>query len=394
MSQETNSKIIVNGISMYMMLLLAWIFLFPFSFIKRNPLFNNAFVRSHATTATFLHILLLVNIIVFLVFKLFAEIDIFGFGLNLILADIIFAFLFISMGISIYKASQGNTFTVGDSITLRKKQIVSVNKEASRHSEEDKLSFLFSYIPFLGFIKTAKYSKNTAISANLTFNIVISSIITVIYIFWYQNIANFFVLLYTIFIAFAGVNIFIKNEILHIGLPNFFKVENNLLIFKSTLIYLKKYLTGKFQEYQNILENEKNKKIQKQQALLEKAQKQAPFRGPKSIIYIPIVNLITLFQRHSQYQTHIINGCIITLFFLISIVFFVFWKISLSFFILFLFPICFGIWKLHSPVYLMPYVFDFYEFLWYIKNMFHSTKQTIKEKQAETYEESFKVGEK
>ncbi len=82
----------------------------------------------------------------------------------------------------------------------------------------------------------------------------------------------------------------------------------------------------------------------------------------------------------------------ITLFFIIFIILNYYNYLNNSNYILLLFPIFFWYWYINSrPAYRIPIIYDLYEGLVFIKNIFIKTKKTIKEKQAEEHSENMKV---
>ncbi|MDQ7022780.1 MAG: hypothetical protein Q9M97_04590 [Candidatus Gracilibacteria bacterium] len=83
----------------------------------------------------------------------------------------------------------------------------------------------------------------------------------------------------------------------------------------------------------------------------------------------------------------------ITIFFIIFIILNNYYYINSSSFILLLFPIFFGLGYInYRPAYKIPIIYDLYEILNYIKNIFIKTKKDIKKRKAENHSETMKVG--
>jgi len=67
MSENLNQKIINNAVSAYLMLFIAWMLLLN----KTNPYINNDFVKNHTKSSIVIHIMIILNTLIFLFYKLF-----------------------------------------------------------------------------------------------------------------------------------------------------------------------------------------------------------------------------------------------------------------------------------------------------------------------------------
>jgi len=141
---EQNKKIIANAVSAYFMIFVSLLFLVS----KDNKYLNNSFVKSHTKTAFIIHVMFLVTYIVFVSFGLGKEFSVLGYGVNTILASVIFIGLLAMLLYGIYRANKGEVLTADELLTLsRQDKLTSIEKKEL--SEQEKVSIILSYIPFL-----------------------------------------------------------------------------------------------------------------------------------------------------------------------------------------------------------------------------------------------------
>jgi hypothetical protein len=101
----------------------------------------------------------------------------------------------------------------------------------------------------------------------------------------------------------------ISNEnLLNFNLSKILTFEELRIYLISSFIYLKKYFSGdKFKNLNEIInevyEEKKKKDLEEKEILKEKKD----IKLPRYLIYIPYINLITLFEIKSKYKNHIIN---------------------------------------------------------------------------------------
>ena len=294
------------------------------------------------------------------------------YNLNEILASILFSINFWILLFGIYKASKSQTFKIWEIIHIWNDEKLLDISWTWNISEKDKLTLILSYIPFIWYYIQGQYYKNTYISNIIKLNIIISTIISLIYISWNKNIVLIFSLFYIIFIVFASLNIIINNKIISINSKFLLSPKEILLNIKIFCKYLINYLFKKNfinykqlkKEYlENIQKNEKNLKLE-----LNKYTKN---KFPDFLIYFPFINFIWLFfLKNNKNKIHILNWVWISLFFIIFIILNYFYIFNKASFILLIFPIFFWLGFLkYKPEYKLPVIYDFIEILVYIKNL-------------------------
>jgi len=379
-----NKKIIWNAISSYFGL--AFLFLLP----NKNSNINNPFVKNHTKTAFFIHILFLITYIIFIHFGIWNNISFIWHSLSHILASTFFIILFIWLLYWIYEANKWNTFEISDIISFSKSDKL-VNIKNANLNEKWVLTIILSYIPFIWYIIYWKYFnyKSPIILNNVKLNLISSLIIVLLYIFWLSNIVNLLILVYIIFIVFASILLISNNKLINIKLEMIPTIEELEIYTKSFLKYIKNYFWN-FKWWKETFENTKKETIEKNKTEAQELNKKDDIKLQNYIIYIPIINIITIFFIKSKYQNHIINWIIITALFIILGV--IFW-INNNYYLLLLFPIFFWIWYLKRVEYKLPFLFSLYKVLENIfKKLFFFLKK-VKEKHKEEHNVSYKVSE-
>ncbi len=384
-SQE-NNKIIKNAISAYLLIFLSSVFLF----IKENKLINNKFVKNHTKSALFLHILLFINFLIFIHFKFLDIFSVFWIWANIIIADIWFFIILAFMIIWVYKAYSGEEFSLWNFIKIKNKSFLDITKDGN-FGEKDKLTLIFSYIPFLGYIIWSKYDKNKEVKNILRFNLFISALITIIFLLWYEELTKLTSLFYIIFIAFVWVNLFAREELINFRLPDIFSPNEKLKFQKALFKYLKYYMTWNFKSFEEVKKIVDEKYYSNELREIEELKNLWDIKINKKLIYIPIVWLITLFSKNTKQKFHIINSLVLNIIFLLFLSLSLLNYFSLKIFIILLFPICFWFWKLYNSYYKMPYIYDLYELFISAKNIFIKSKKDLDEKRKEVKEVKYKV---
>lgn len=385
MSENINNKIINNAITAYLMIFISWMLLLN----KSNPYINNDFVKGHTKSSIIIHIMLIINYIIFISYKLLWNIDILWFSLNIILANIIFVFIWIIFVNWIYHAYKWEEFKVWGFIKKSNWISLDLNND-NNFDEKDKLNLLLSHIPFLWFIVWSKI-KNERVENILKLNLLISVILSLIYIFWHNNITNFISLFYIIFIVFSSVNLYVKEELITINLPYYFLPKWKIMLQKVLFKYFLNYFKWDFKNFDTLKENQINKDKEIEEKDLEYLNWLNEVKLNKKLIYIPILNLIFLFQDENKHTFHIRNWIIISILIIISIILILLSIISSKWLLLFLFPICFWLGKIDELNYKMPYIYEIYRFINYIKNIFKSSKKEISKRKKEVIEVNLKV---
>ena len=390
MKQNTiHKKSVNNAISAYLMLFISSLFLFN----KKNEYLNNDFVKSHTKVALLIHLSLLLTYIIFISFSFLKNISILNYNLNFILASTIFIFLFITLLYWIYKANKQEIFKIWEILKVWKiEKIVDVNWDWIIN-EKDKLDLILSYIPFIWYITSWSNYKEKNISNIIKINSLITLIISLIYIAWNKNIVLLLSLFYIIFAVFSSLNIITREKIIWLNLEFIPTFTELLIIIKSFIKYLSNYFTKKEFVWIKVLKNNYLKKYKEEEKEKELILVKLPkYKLPNILIYIPFINIITLFFINSNKKIHIINWIMINIFFIIFGIL-DFYNIIYNYsYILLLFPIFFWFWYINSrPVYRIPIIYDLFEILNFIKNLFIKSKKTIKIKQAEVHSETMKV---
>jgi len=391
MEPEIHQKSKNNAISAYLMLFISGLFIFN----KSNEYINNNFVKSHTKVAFLIHISFLLNYIVFISFDFLKNYAILWYSINYILASAIFTLLFVILLFWIYKASQSKSFKLWDFLSIwHKKKIIDINWD-NKLDEKDKLTLILAHIPFIWYIVNWKYYKNPTLKNIVSFNLLVSFIITLIYIMWYKNVSLILLLPYIIFTVFSSINIVKFQTIFWITIDFIPMPENKINNFKALLKYIKNYFWKwefiwitklKFLEKERKIEEERNNDV-----LLNKLPN---IKIPKILIYIPIVNIITIFFTKTKQKFHIINWLILTLIFIILLILNYYYIIDPKINLLLLFPIFFWIWYIDSRLaYKMPFVFDIFELLNNFRKFFIRTNKKVQEIKNEMHEQNIKVWE-
>jgi len=385
MQENVEQKSINNAISSYLMIIASWFFLIN----KDNKHINNDFVKKHTKSALIIHLLFILTYIIFIYNWLFKNIIILSYWLNIIVADILFIFLFSMLLYGMYKASKSEYFNIWWFLKASRNISLDINND-NKLDEKDKLTIVASYIPFIWYIIWWKY-ENKQVQNILTLNMFISVIITLIYILWYSNVSTLLILIYIVYSVFVWVNLFTRNELVSINLPYYFSPNWKIELQKNLLIYIKNYISWNFKWLKEIIKEEKDKKETKDKSESININKLEKVKIPEFLIYIPIINLFLLFIRENNNKLHIRNGLIITLISILMLILIFFGYIPSTLLLLLLFPICFGLWKLEIKYYKMPYIYEIFLFIIKMKNLFLKSKQDLKEKHNEVNEVNLKV---
>ncbi|QFR38874.1 hypothetical protein A9Q91_01425 [Candidatus Gracilibacteria bacterium 28_42_T64] len=359
--KETNSKIIGNAISAYPMIFVSILFVFS----KNNKYLEGSFIKNHAKAAFIIHLGFLFTYITFVSNGLFSSFVFQGIALNTIIAASLFLFLLGVLIFGAYKAKNGLPFHIGEIVNITKKEkIVSLNGDIT-FDEKGKLTIILSYVPFIGFLNFAKYKNSSTIQNSTKLNLIITSIIMLLYIFGYANLGNFLGLLYIIFVVFIGINLFSTGELFSINITKLYSPEEKHSLFIALKRYLRSYFTSSSLNsisifIKEVTETQKQEEVKNEKSLA--ALKDTKL--PKTLIYIPFINIIFLFIKKSKYSFHIKNGFIITLLFTLTLLASKFQFIPYHSSILFLIPISYGLGYLKNRLaYKMPFIYDIYHLI-------------------------------
>lgn len=388
--ENITEKVRNNAIISYLFILVNISFL-----TNKNKInINNDFVKNHTKTAILIHLWFLLNAIIFAYFWLWFNAQILGYSISDVIAISIFLALFWLLIIWMYKAYNLKTFKIWETLNYKNdKKILDISSDW-KFSEKDKLTIMFSKIPFIWFLIYPKYRNNKLIESTTKLNLVFSLIFISLYSFWNPNLANLLLLTYIIFSVFTVFILFIKDEVININLdflPNAKLISNHI---KTISIYMWNYLWNKkeFPAYSKILEaeiKESNiKNIESEKELNTKYR----FKLNDFIIYVPFINFIALFNLNTSRKKHIINWVLISLTLIMLIL--IFWKTS-KYLLFMLFPIFFWLWYLKAWImnYETPILYNIYIYYSKLKNKIKDIfKKVEKIKNTET-EVSLKVWE-
>ena len=380
-NQELDQKKIqANAVSSYLLLFISSAFLLN----KEDPYLNNSFVRSHTKAAWLIHLWLLVTAIVFLFYWTWINFSILGYSIDQLIAISLFFILSSLLALGILKAHNWKEFNIWDSLELYKnKWIFDLNNDW-KISEKEKLSLILSKIPFVWYFIYAKQKDNEIIENNTKLNLIFTTIYLLLFIFWNPNLANLLLLVYIIFIVFTAINLFTQDKVINIKLNEVPFPREKLDYLKALKIYLWNYFSGKkdFIEFSEILKKVKEEQKQKEIDFNESIKDLKDFKLPKFIIYIPILNFISLFNYNTKQKNHIINGILLSILFIIIGLtkwFFSYYQLLL------LLPLSFWLAQLYAwnNYYKIPFLYDFYELFTFTKSKTKQAVETLKEKQKE-----------
>jgi hypothetical protein len=384
MNEEINKTIRYNAVCAYLMLFISWLLLF-----NKDKNINNDFVRGHIKSSIVIDILLVLNYLIFVHFKFLWAIRLFSISLNMVLAQIGFLLIWVLFVKWVYSALHSKEQKIGNSINFIKWVSLDINNDQVV-DEKDKLAVLISYIPFVSYITSSKFL-NEKIQDILKLNLLVVLFISLIYLFWYYNMSNLFLLSYIIFACFSVIYLYGKDELISIKLPNYIFPHILVVNIKNTSKYLYKYLKWDFKEYK-IIEAERFEKEAKIKEEDIKTLEALPIlKLPKWLIYVPIANFAFLFLEKNRFVFHIRNWLTLSFIFIVFLVSTFFGILQIKWIIMFLFPISFWLWMLYKEYYRMPWVYEIYEVFVWVKNIFHLWRQKVKENSV-VQEVNLKVG--
>ncbi len=353
---EQNKKIIANAVSAYFMIFVSLLFLVS----KDNKYLNNSFVKSHTKTAFIIHMMFLFTYIIFVWFGFGKEFSILGYGVNTILASVIFILLLAMLLYGIYRANKWEILTADELLTLSRQEKL-VETEKKQFNEQEKVSIILSYIPLLGYIIYGQNYKNPILKNINKTALIAGVLIAILFVFSSNNLALLFTLLYIFFVVFSCIILISKDELVKLNLDIVPTPKEKLILLKSLGKYMKKYLSWKdFTEIKTIMAAETKSAEEdekKNETLLNKFKSVSL---PEKLIYIPFFVVFYLPQLQSQHKIHIKNSLWITLLIWIS-----WWIFGINSLVpaLAVFPISYGIWYIDRIGYKMPFAYDVYEII-------------------------------
>lgn len=350
-NENLNKKAMKNAESSYFLILLNLAF-----FFSHDKDVNHPFVKAHTKTASIIHLLFLLTYIIFIHFQ-FLSLPIYWLFLNKILAAIISLGLLWMLLLGIYKAGKGKSFWIGEVIHIAKKEkLLDVNADKNL-DEKDKLSLILSYIPLLWIFIAWKYRENKQIENSASFNLFASFIILSSFLAGHHEVGSIFLLFYTVFIVFSALMIFSQDTLIHINMLEIGNIKKHYNKIKDSISYLENYFSKEkfstFSELEKIKSDERKKNEDEE---LKELEKKENFPWHEILIYLPLVNFLTLSKLATKKNIQIINGFWISLLLLLILII---PNINNAFSFLLVFPIFYGLafWK-DTINYKLPFFFD------------------------------------
>ena len=376
-----NKKITANAMSAYFGL--AALLLLP----SKKENINHPFVKKHARSALFIHGLMFMNYLIFISYSFLGNFSpINGYGLNDILAALIFLWLFWWLLYWVSKANNGDDFSIWDMASMSKTDKL-VEFKNSNLNEQWILTIILSLVPFIGFTLKGKFKnyKSPILENNLKLNLIITFIISLLFVFWYENIGLLFVLFYTIFIVFYSILLISKSSLIQLNLE---KIPTTEEIYVNTICFLKYlwgYFSGKwFTTFSTWKENQKNTFSDLDKSNKEYLETLKEPKLSKYIAYIPYINIISLIDFHSQNKFHIAYGIMIT------IISWALWFFGYhNYQILLLILVCFWLGYTKMIAYRFPVFYDLYSLFNMIGKKIFRAWKNVREKHNEVNEISF-----
>lgn len=378
---------------------LGWLFLLA----KKNPDFQDPFIRSHAKSATKMHIGFLWG---FWIYSLYLASYI-RFPVPLIPTltfdkVVSVCFFIVLAGLIIrwaYLAHWGITSTEVGSNRL-KDAFSKENIPLENTTETQKMIYISSYVPFLGIITASRHNNPiTRTGAKIGS---LWMFVTLLLVILFQNNSDIIwviLFVYLFFVAFVWASLFVSNTIIGFSIlesiPSLTTIYGSLRAVPNYLYKLVRIIFGK--EESLSFASLRHEILTKDQAHSELAL--AHFTDhtlpiPKSLIFIPIINLIfipQLFLRKQwTYTLAILQGIVMTLVLIaiwFSLDFTSLWQMLL------LFPMFIGIAEVNqNPFYKIPVVYELYVILDFLTFGLGSRVNKLKERNKESGETvSFKV---
>ncbi len=366
---QINQKIRNNAIIAYLFIFVNILFLFS----KNNSFLNSEFVKSHTKTAIMIHIWFLINTIIFAYYWLWFYGEIMGYTISDIIAIVVYLGLFVLMLLAMYKAYCGKFFILTQVMDYKNhKNLLDIDSSWS-FDEKNKVTLIFSRIPILGFLILPSYKENKLIENNTKFNLIFTGTIIFLYVFWNNNLANFLLLIYIIFMVYSSINIFVRNEVINIKLDKFPFPREILNYLKVSFVYLYNYINSKkeFRDFESLFKNFSDAENKRSQVELKFLKSLENFKLNKYLVYIPLINFISLFNLNSKQKNHIINGFLISISFIVLALIYSF---DNKYQLFLLIPLFFAIWNLKAwnLNYKIPFLYDIFLIFVKIKDFIFS----------------------
>ncbi len=378
---------------------LGWLFLLA----KNNPDFRDPFIRSHAKSATKMHIGFLwgfwiysqylasyirfpIPLIPTLTFDKIVSVCFF-----VILAGLIIRWAYLAHG--------GITSTEVGSSRL-KEAFSKENIALENTTETEKMIYISSYIPFLGIITASRHANPiTRTGAKIGSLWIFVTILLTILLKSNSDILWIILFAYLFFVAFVWASLFVSNTIIGFSIlesiPSLKTVYGSLRVVPTYLFKLVRIIFGKEESLSfTSLRDEILKKDQTHSELALAHFIDSSLPLPKNLIFIPIINLIfipQLFLRKQWiYTLAILQGIVITI---VLVAIWLFLDFTSLWQMILLFPIFIGMAEINrNPFYKIPAIYELYVILDFLTFGLGSRVNKLKERNKESGEKvSFKV---
>lgn len=237
--QNIHPKIRANALSSYLFIGINWAFLL----VKDNEYIANDFVRSHTKTALTIHLLLGLNVLIFVWYNALPYLSLLWYSLGDIIAITLCIIGTATMVLWAYKAHTGQYFSLKKWTPLSApKQLLDLNGD-TRINEKDSLTLILHHIPFIGSYLYGKHAKLKTIQNIATLNIWVTLLTLIIYINGNTSLASLISLLYLIYVAFVWVNLITNHTLILIKSSLLVSPYQLRIIVITSILYLKKYFS-------------------------------------------------------------------------------------------------------------------------------------------------------
>ena len=301
---------------------ISYCFLGVFMLMSRQERFQSIFVRSHARIASVIHLWFLLLVIGTIYSHNFSSMLIFDFSLSNMSYFVGFGILFASLGAGIIRSLQWKKPNIElKSISL---------KEIARHvtptgvESIEKVPMALSHVPLIGNLIAAKYGLSFYSGERFA----TWSLLVGILLLWLDPSMTLMILwswLVILWIIYQSISLAIDDSISLIGehLPESKTVHIYLLTLITYSHHLVSHTHGSLPEWWNIRDQIKENYV------VEKKEKVG------EILAFPLVNIGYIIKNiHTiPVRSEVLQGCLITFFFIISVIIV---SPSLIFFVLFI----------------------------------------------------------
>lgn len=348
---------------------LGWLFLLA----KNNPNFSDPFIKQHAKMATKGHFFFFISYFLYSYFlsSLFAySIPFVQITIDHCIQIAFFSFLTLFIIHGVYK---GQKEEINENGEWNSAGLFSLSENLFRLewiSEGQRITYLLSYVPFLGMI-VAKRHPNAITESGAR----VSSVFGLFYILVFANrgfdsLSMILLFIGVLFLVYLGACFFIKDAYqiprLFEQIPKMTHIYDVLQALPFYILDIFRMIFGK-QEVLSFREHLGNtqKKNERFRTSLEEYFTDTSIAFSPFWIFVPFCNIIFIpklfLSRQSRYVLAIGQGLVITL---LSAIVWYFYGFTSPFELLFLFPAFYGIASLETNVFVrIPLIYEIYALL-------------------------------